>query len=162
MLIRFMTGVVMLFMLGSGSVSVYAEEACQVTLVAAGQLEPPALHGIETLEQALTSQGCVVTRARDIASASGDILILVSQAHDAGPASQRLRVLNVPLPTAPESLVIQRTMVAQKPAVILYGADAVGLMYAALDTAQRVSWSQEVQDPLASVECGHHAVSAVG
>ena len=58
---RLMICAAVMFILGSGSLSVYAADACQVTLVGAGQLEPPAQHGVEALEQALTSQGCVVT-----------------------------------------------------------------------------------------------------
>ena len=146
-----MTCVVVAFMVGSGSLCARAAEAHHVSLIVASELEAPVLHGVKVLEKALTGQGCVVTRSSDIALAAGDILILVGRTQDAGPAPQRLRVLNVPLPTEPESLVIQRTTVAQKPALILCGADAVGLMYAALDTAERVSWSQEAQAPLACV-----------
>jgi hypothetical protein len=47
--------------------------------------------------------------------------------------------------------VIRRTERDGKPGIILCGSDARGLMYAALDVADRVSWSQGAGDPFGHV-----------
>ena len=47
--------------------------------------------------------------------------------------------------------MVRRTRVQGKPAVILCGSDARGLMYAALDAADRVSWNDRAGDPLAQI-----------
>ncbi|MFC1762060.1 hypothetical protein ACFL6U_08260 [Planctomycetota bacterium] len=129
---------------------VYAGQS-QVTVIAAANLEAPAFHGLRKLEQALQGHGHTVAFAQSMESATGDFLIVAGKATAAGPAAQMLRVLNVPLPTTAQALVMQRTTVAGKPAIILCGADAVGLMYAALDTAERVSWSQAGEDLFAHI-----------
>ena len=52
---------------------------------------------------------------------------------------------------APQSVSIRRSRYKGKPAVNLSGGDARGLMYAALDTADRTGWSGTATDPFARV-----------
>jgi hypothetical protein len=52
---------------------------------------------------------------------------------------------------APQSLAIRRSRYQGKPSVILSGGDSRGLMYAALDTAERAGWSAAGGDPFARV-----------
>ena len=125
----------------------------QVVLVTDGNLEEPALHGLRVLEQALQSKGHTVTYAEDLVSISADYLILAGKATAQGPASQSLRVLNVPHPEGPEALVIRNMELQGKPALILCGSDDVGLMYAALDVADRISWAESDSDPFTHI---HH------
>jgi len=62
-----------------------------------------------------------------------------------------LKSLKVALPSGPETLNLQRTIIDGKPALILCGGDARGLMYAALDTAERVAWGRDPADPFEHV-----------
>ncbi len=52
------------------------------------------------------------------------------------------------MPSGPEALVVRVGLkYKEKPAIALWGSDQVGLMYAALDLAQRVSWTQAGDPP---------------
>ena len=101
----------------------------RVALVTPADLPAPARHGLAKLEQALTAKGFAVCTA--------------------GPADFFIRAEITPGASA-ESLAIERTTVAGKPALALRGADATGLMYAALDTAERIAASHDTADPLAA------------
>ena len=59
------------------------------------------------------------------------------------PPRMSLREWKAPLPDGAEALTVWRGNYQGKPAVILCGADARGLMYAALDVADRVGWARE-------------------
>ncbi|RLD91803.1 MAG: hypothetical protein DRJ29_13565 [Bacteroidetes bacterium] len=124
----------------------------QVALVIDANLEEPALHGLRKIEQALQSKGHTVTYAKDVVSISADYLILAGKATFEGPASRNLKVFNVPLPEGPEALVIRKMELRDKPALILCGSDDVGLMYAALDVADRISWAESDHDPFAHIQ----------
>ncbi len=100
--------------------------ALQVGIVTDGELDPPARYGIAKLEQALAAKG-------------------LSVAHS--PARADLYVIAGVRPGMPQSLSITRSQYKGKPAVTLSGGDARGLMYAALDTADRVRWSTAVANP---------------
>jgi hypothetical protein len=114
-------------LLGLGGLA--ASAAPSVALLAEGRLEPPATHGLAQLEAVLRQKGCTVTR-----STPADFVIVAGL----GPASR-------------EALSIRRATRGGKPAVILRGGDARGLMYAALDTADRISWSTDPAQPFAHV-----------
>jgi hypothetical protein len=92
-----------------------------------------------------------VQRLKQVAPAQTDFLIFAGLTLDQRPAAHMLKVLNAPLPEGPEALVIRRTEVEGKPAVILCGSDARGLMYAALDVADRVSWNNATGGPFAHI-----------
>jgi hypothetical protein len=93
-----------------------------VAVVPRGELAGSAKYGVNRLEQALRAKGFTLTEK----AAAADYLFVAETAT---------------LPTGPESLAIHRGTYQGKPAVMLSGGDARGLMYAALDTADRVSWS---------------------
>ena len=105
--------------------------ARQVAVLTEGQLDPPARYGIAKLEQALSAKGLIV-----IHSAAGRPTITCQAGVGKG---------------APQSLTIRRTRYQNKPAVNLSGGDARGLMYAALDVADRTTWSGTGADPFARV-----------
>ena len=90
-------------------------------------------------------------RLAQVAPAQVDFLVVAGSASEPGTALRMLKALNASLPEGPEALVVRRTRVQGKPAVILCGSDARGLMYAALDAADRVSWSDRAGDPLAQI-----------
>src|SRR5579883_946432 len=101
-----------------------AGAARQVAIVVEGQLDSPARYGIGKLEQALAAKGLTVIRPGAGERTQADFYVVAGIAE--GP---------------PQSAAIHRSRRAGKPAVILSGGDTRGLMYAALDTADRVQWS---------------------
>jgi hypothetical protein len=106
----------------------------------------PARHGIEKLESALRTRGVIVSEtSADINEA--DIVILAGITGISGPAAV---YLGSKAPSGREALSV-RTGAAyrKKPAIALCGGDGTGLMYAALDLAQRVSWTATGSNPFA-------------
>jgi hypothetical protein len=114
-------------------------------------LAAPALHGLDELKQALQARGYSVTSADSVDTGKADVYIIAGVEDNQGPASALLRVMNLDHPSGPEALVVQRTKIKDKPALILWGADDRGLMYAALDVADRVAWSKGLSDPFTHV-----------
>jgi len=111
-----------------------------------------AEYGLASLDDALWKQGFSTLPRQQVASAEVDFLILAGLTSNEGPAAHMLKVLNAPLPQGPEALVVRRTEVEGKPAIVLCGSDARGLMYAALDAADRVSWGDGAGDPFAHIQ----------
>jgi len=138
-------GLLLMCLLGSR-----ATAATTATLVVDRTLDPPGWHGVAKLEAALLAKDVLVRRAEQVSEADGDFVVLAGLC-SGGPAASALRVENVPCPEAPEALVIQNTEILGRPAIILCGSDARGLMYAALDTAARVGWSELPGAPFAHV-----------
>jgi hypothetical protein len=105
-----------------------------VGIVVDGQLAPPARYGIAKLERTFTDKGLAVVRLRTGEPSRADFYVLAGLGKG-----------------APQSLTIHRSRYQGKPAVILSGADERGLMYAALDVVDRVSWSGTDANPFARV-----------
>lgn len=124
----------------------------RVAIVTDASLDGPAVHGLGSLEEALLRRGFSARRFGQIKLAEADFLILAGLACEQAVAARTLKVLDAPLPEGPEALVVRRTEIEGKPAIVLCAADARGLMYAALDTADRVSWSENPRDPFAHVQ----------
>ncbi len=106
--------------------------ARQIALIADGQLAPPAAHGLAKLREALRAKGLDITASAD----ESEYVILAGAA-----ASRALQDWKAPVPAGPESLTTWRGTYRNKPALALCGGDPRGLMYAALDTADRIAWS---------------------
>lgn len=113
-----------------------------VALITDPPMSGPAIYGETVLKQALQDAGHEVLR-----SGPADYYILAGLANHAGPAARMVRASNAPLPREPEALTIQLFEMKGSPAVILCGADDRGLMYALLDTADRIGWSQDTANP---------------
>jgi hypothetical protein len=109
-----------------------AMAARQVALVIDGELAQPARHGLAKLQEALRAKGFDVTAS----AAQADYVILAGTG-----ASATLQQWKAPAPAGRESLTIWRGRYRNQPAIALRGGDARGLMYAALDTADRIAWS---------------------
>jgi hypothetical protein len=117
--------------------------AQKVAVITDGAIIPPAAHGLAKLEQSLRAKGY------ELADPAGaDYLILAGVRSPNGEITKALNGLKALLPDGPEALTIQRANYRGKPAVFLCGADARGLMYAALDTAERISWTTGTGSPL--------------
>ncbi len=127
-----------------------ARGAARVVLLTSGRLDAPAEYGLEKLRESLRANGLSVERATDDAIGEADFVVLAGPASDSRIA-RTLAAIRAPLPQGPQALVIRRTKLEGKPALILCGSDARGLMYAALETADRVSWSSKPRDPFTEV-----------
>ncbi len=114
--------------------------ARRVALIRQGDLTGPAAYGLGRLDQALRRKGLEVADAS--ASGTADLAIV---------AGLRPCAQSVMSPDGPEALAIRRGKYQGKPALILCGTDARGLMYAALDTADRIGWSTSANDPFQQV-----------
>ncbi len=107
-----------------------------------------AHHGISTLEQALRTRGIRVSEKADDVDRA-DTVILAGLAASNGPAVTALGA-GASLPAGPEALAVKvGATYRSKPAIVLCGSDGTGLMYAALDLAQRVSWTSAGDNPFA-------------
>jgi hypothetical protein len=108
-----------------------AAPAPSVGLLTPGAMPAAASHGVERLRAALTARGFRIAAE----GASADFYV---------------RLAIDPAIGCAESLSIARATYRTRPAIELRGADATGLMYAALDTADRVGWGSGA-DPFADV-----------
>lgn len=111
----------------------------------------PARHGLDKLEEALAAKGEAYEEVTDPASARGRFLIVTGLAAGSGPAAVWIRRTG-PHPAAqPEAFVIRHSRWKGRPAIVAEGSDAVGLMYAELDLADRVGWAADRSLPLSEV-----------
>jgi hypothetical protein len=107
-----------------------------------------AAHGIDVLRKALQAQGQAVQVTSSLASATGDRIVLTGLSTSDGAAATGLRAATRRLPAKPEALTVARATANGKPAVLVVGADDRGLMYAALDAAERIESAAPGGDPL--------------
>ena len=123
-----------------------------VTVITDPAMNAPARHGIDRLEAALRDKS--ITVSEDQAQlASSDVVVVAGVVSAKGPAATLLTGLSVPAPAGAESLVIRKgARFRGKPAVVLAAGDGTGLMYAALDTADRVAWAAQSADPFEYVK----------
>lgn len=112
-----------------------ATDAETVSLVLDAQPGRATLHGVEVLTRALIGAGWSVEVAPSIAVARG----------------ARIITAGVSLPPGPEALAIRRTTLRTRPGLALAGSDDRGLMYALLDTAERVTWAPKPAEPFSEV-----------
>ena len=136
--------------LACGWASCLAASRGNVSLVIDGPVGPPAQHGLDVLKSALSAHGWAVESATSLESASGQIIVLAGRSSVEGAASRTLRELGATPPAAAEGLVIRKTSWKGKPTLVFCGTDDRGLMYAALDTAERVGWTSEAREALAN------------
>jgi hypothetical protein len=122
----------------------------RVQIVSPQMSDGPAAYGIAKLIKAISDRGFAVTSVKTIEQADSSHVIV------AGLASERrvadlITARGLALPKQPESLAVCRIQDAGRSTVVLCGGDAVGLMYAALDTAQRIGWAAAGEDLFAHV-----------
>ncbi len=123
-----------------------APAAPRVALLVEGKLDASAEHGLGTLIESLRAKGVSVERGAGIPASGADVVVLAGRG-SAPRVAGVLKAAKAPLPDGPQALAIRRTTFQSKPAIVLCGSDGRGLMYAALDTAERVSWSSGLDDP---------------
>ena len=118
-----------------------------VAVIADSTLDAPGHYGITKLEEALRAKGVKVTEGSG-ALAGSDFAIVAGLGAGSGEAAHALQEIKAPAPAGAEALAIRTgAKYKGKPALILAGADANGLMYAALDLADRVGWAKTASNP---------------
>src|SRR5581483_2657775 len=123
----------------------------------------PARHGMNALVEALKAKNVTVSFV-DSLDKAGDEAIVAGLATGSGPAATMVK--DETIPKAPESVIIRRVKMNQKRVLVLSGSDARGLMYAELDAADRVGWSEgnddvlrEIAQTTESPDCPQRAIS---
>src|SRR4051794_20191685 len=110
----------------------------KVAIVADPGLDATAKHGIGKLTEALRAKGVTVSEAAD-AVTTADLVVVAGLSGSRGSAASALTSDGAPLPSGAEALTVRIAIRYQgKPAIVIAGSDGVGLMYAALDLADRV------------------------
>ncbi len=110
--------------------------AQQVAVISDLGSQSPAAHGVSVLLDSLRAKGFEITNT----AAGADLQIIVG-GNAAETAVRSLKGNSVALPKTPEALSVWRGQIGAKPAIVLAGGDSRGLMYAALDMAEKVSAS---------------------
>jgi hypothetical protein len=120
-----------------------------VTIVIDAGAAAPANHGIARLREALCGRGF---RLVDPADKVAPDFVVVAGVGPASEAARTLNALDVRLPAGAEALSVRTAATYRgRPALVLYGSDPRGLMYAALDVADRVSRSSNGRNPFEDV-----------
>jgi hypothetical protein len=116
-----------------------AEPAPTLSIVTDPEPGRAAKHGIGKLADAIRARGWTVDVVTSSSAAAG-----VRQIHASTNSTRGL--------TVPESLSIARIPQPQGPPILsIEGADDRGLMFAALDAADRVGWARDPADPLSEI-----------
>ncbi len=118
------------------------------------------------LAEALKTKAVSLQRVSSFSAAQGDPLITVGLAAGEGPAASVLKSAKIAPPEGREGLLIQRSQMNGKNVLLLCGSDDRGLMYALLDTAERIGWLSDGEDLFRNVRdtrekpyCPERAVS---
>jgi fructose-specific component phosphotransferase system IIB-like protein len=119
--------------------------AQKIALLTDRNLGLAASHGVEVLRKAVQAKGFEIID--NPKSADYQIIIGGSGAET---AARALRGSSLVMPKAPETLTAWRGRIEGKPTVVLAGGDSRGLMYAAIDTAEKIS-AATGSDPFQSV-----------
>ena len=120
-------------------------------LVSDFDLAAPAEYGLQELTSALRSRGWLCQDVPSVEEAKGELIVVAGLSAANGPAVQLLRSSGGSLPAGPEALTVRKITWREMPALVVCGSDPRGLMYAALDIADRIQWSQPEEDPLTYV-----------
>jgi hypothetical protein len=109
-----------------------------VTDLAPGEV---AVHGLNKLVETLKAQNIAFEKVSSLGQANGKRLIVVGLASGNGPAAGLLEEGGHTVPQVSQALTVWQTTYAGKPTTVVAGYDDVGTMYATLDVADRISWS---------------------
>ena len=142
---RFLTCITLACCTVAGSVN-----GADVQLVSSPNLAKPARHGIGKLREAITGRGLEVETLVRVEDATSPYVVVAGLSDDQALAA-RFAAAGLVLPEQPESLAVLKLQGGARSTVFLCGADAVGLMYAALDTADRIRWATDTRQPFAQV-----------
>ena len=119
-----------------------------ITDPAMGQV---AQHGMSKLTETLQDMGIPFETVGSIDDANGKSMIVIGLSEGAGPAASILKSGKRTVPSVSEALTVWKTRLQGKPVTVVAGYDDKGIMYALLDIAQRISWSN-VRAPMKFVK----------
>jgi len=139
--------VVLLGMLAAG----FARAATSVSVVTFVDAGAPVRHGLDKVTGALAEKGIGVEKVGDLKSARCDLLLVADIGGGTPAGAALLAQLKAEAPTDAEALMVRNTSWKGKKALLLSGADERGLMYALLDTADRIGWSRDRENPFSEV-----------
>ncbi|MBZ5617223.1 MAG: twin-arginine translocation signal domain-containing protein [Acidobacteriia bacterium] len=108
----------------------------------------PAGWAAQELAQALTAAGIQVRRHERIDQAGASDFVILASARTFPSAPAILKSAGVSAPDVPEGLSLVPTTVSGKPAILAYGHDSRGLVYALLELSDRV---RHAADPIAAL-----------
>ena len=124
----------------------------RITVITDAALGEPGRFGVRKLEEALRTKGLTVVEG-DSQAAAVDFVLLAGLGTGNGAAATALAAAKAPVPGGAAALTVRtgRSYRGQ-PALILAGSDDTGLMYAALDLADRVGWAAAGANPFQFVQ----------
>ncbi len=122
----------------------------KVQVVLPEKLSGPAAYGVEQLIQAVSRRARGVARLDSLDRADGSHVVVAGLA-TCRPVAELVARCGLKVPPRPESLAIGLLRPQGRRLVVLCGRDSVGLMYAALDTADRIGWATDDEDLFAHV-----------
>lgn len=128
-----------------------AEERPLVSVVTDRRPGPATSHGLGKLMAALQARGVSTDMADSVEAARGGLRVIAGLPSSDGPAAALLNASSEALPPGPESLLVRKVKLGDRPAWVIGGSDDRGLMYALLDVADRVSWSADPASPFQEV-----------
>lgn len=116
-----------------------------VEIVSSRLPDGPATYGMAKLVEAISARGISVTTADSVEKATGPHVVVAGLASDRQVA-ELIAAGRTALPEHPEALSVRRIRDGGRGVVVLCGGGPVGLMYAALDTADRIGWATGQDD----------------
>ena len=109
-------------------------------------------NGLSKLTDALKAKNIQFEKVASVNEAKGKVVIVAGLSTANGEAAKLLKAANRTIPAEAEALTIWKTDFKKKPVWVVSGSDDRGLMYALLDVADRVSWSNDAKAPLSEVK----------
>ena len=143
---RFSISTLLIF--GLSLSAVMAQERIQIVSPTAP--DGPIAYGISKLVEAISERDIAVAPLKAIEQADCSHVIVAGLASER-PVVELTMASGLALPKRPEALTIGRVQNGDRCTIVLCGGDAVGLMYAALDTAERIGWATGDEDLFAHV-----------
>jgi hypothetical protein len=109
---------------------------------------PPSQWAVKELEKSLISEGIEVYICSQISKAKNSDLIIVAAGSDSSTARQLLKGSKLKIPSMPEALGLVPVKANDKQVLLVCGYDVRGLVYALLELADRVQYSNQSLDSL--------------
>lgn len=123
----------------------------EVSIVVDSELTAPARHGLDELTRVLESKGVKATRKQALRQIGSEAFVTLGPCSDSNAVRELLQAARLSAPRQPEALVVHHVEWNGASGVLICGADARGLMYAALDVAEQVRSTSGGANPLAGI-----------
>lgn len=123
-----------------------------VSLVTEGPWGPAAKNGLSQVQAALQDKEFDYEMVTSLSSARGETIIISGIPQTSAVVAKMISAAGVSAPKVPESLLVRHTLWQGKKTLLISGADDRGLMYALLDVADRIGWSENPAQPLQYVQ----------